>query len=209
MAKKLTARQQEILDAIAEFIQTNGMPPTTYELADIFDVRVPTVFAHVRALQRKGYLTRTSKARSIVLTGSNKPKHLSMSLSVPLLGKISAGLPLFAEENREDTLTFEPKMLPPGLGGHRLFALHVQGDSMRDKGILDGDTVIVKETDTAELGEVVVALVEGDETTVKSLYLTDDGQVELRPANPRYEPQLYEQDLVRIQGVVVALFRHF
>ncbi len=207
--KGLTVKQQRILDFIDEFSRREGMAPTVYEVADHFDIKPATAFAHLRALQRKGYIERSSKARSVTLVRGSRPKHLSLTLSIPLLGRISAGLPLFAEENREDTIQVDPSILPYGIGGHRLFALSVNGDSMKDAGILDGDTIIAKEMTTAEIGDIVVALVDGDEATVKYFYLSDDGKVELRPANKRYSPQIYDLDKVQIQGIVISLFRKY
>ncbi|MBT3380533.1 MAG: transcriptional repressor LexA [Lentisphaerae bacterium] len=203
--KGLTQKQQEILDFIDQFMRREGMAPTVYEIADYFDIKSATAFAHLRALQRKGYVTRSSKARSLTLVRADHPKHMSLTLSIPLLGRISAGMPLLAEEHIENTIHFDPTMLPKGAGGHPLFALTVFGDSMRDQGILDGDTVIAKQVPTANIGDLVVALVD-NETTVKSLYFRDD-MAELRPANPDYESQFYPLDRVSIQGVVIALHR--
>ncbi|NOY81767.1 MAG: transcriptional repressor LexA [Kiritimatiellaeota bacterium] len=205
--KGLTQRQQETLDFIEEFLRTEGMAPTVYEIAERFNVKSATAFAHVRALQRKGYIKRTSKARSLTLLRSESPRHLSLTLSIPILGRISAGAPLLAEEHVESTLQFDPKLLPKGAGGHPIFGLRVFGESMRDLGILDGDIVIAKQQSSAALGDIVVALIE-NETTVKSLYIKDN-MVELRPANPAFESQFYPLDKIAIQGVVIALHRTY
>lgn len=206
--KGLTAKQQEMLDFIDSFCRREGMAPTVYEIADQFGIRSATAFAHLRALQRKGYVNRSSKARSLSLVGgTGAGKSGSFMLSVPLLGHISAGNPLLAEQHVETSISFDPKMLPRGAGGHKLFALRVFGDSMRDAGILDGDVVLAKQTGQASIGDVVVAMV-GNETTVKSLYIQDH-QVELRPSNPTFASQFYAADRVVIQGVVIALMRTF
>lgn len=205
--KGLTDRQQQILDYVEIFIGKNGMAPTTYELAKHFKITPATAFSHIRALQQKGYVTRSSKARSLSLLRSTAPKHLSLTLSIPLLGRISAGAPLLSEEHVEGHITYDPSFLPSGIGGHKLFGLKVFGESMRDLGIMDGDLVIAKETSTASLGDVVVAMIEG-ETTVKSLYI-DGKNVELRPANNEFTSQYYPMEKVFIQGVVVALNRTF
>jgi repressor LexA len=207
--KGLTDRQREILDHIAEFKETEGLSPTIREMAQHFKVSEPSIQAHIRALQRKGYVDRSSKARSLTLKRGNTPKHMAFSLSIPVLGSISAGLPLFAEENREDEIKLDPSMLPRGLGGHRLFALNVKGESMIEAGIMDGDLVIAKESTSPEIGDTVIALVDNDEATVKKLYLSDDGNVELRPCNKTMEVQVYSPDQVKIQGVVVSLLRKF
>lgn len=205
--KGLTDKQQEILDFIDMFHRREGMAPTVYEIADHFDIKSATAFAHLRALQRKGYVSRTSKARSLTLMRSDSPRHLSLTLSIPILGRISAGVPLLAEEQIESTIQFDPTMLPRGAGGHKLFGLSVFGESMRDAGILDGDMVIAKKTSQWSPGDIVVALVD-NETTVKYIY-TNDGEIELRPANPEFESQFYPMDKVYIQGHVIASYRKF
>jgi repressor LexA len=205
--KGLTEKQQEMLDYIELFSQREGMAPTVYEIADHFEIKSPTAFAHLRALQRKGYVDRSSKARSLTLLRSDKPRHFSLTLSIPVLGRISAGMPLLVEEHIEKHIQFDPSMLPNGAGGHKLFALTVFGDSMKDEGILDGDIIIAKQVESASIGDIVVALVE-DETTVKSLYIKGD-MVELRPANKDFESQFYPLDKVYVQGVVIALQRRY
>lgn len=205
--KGLTDKQRRILNFLEEFQGRRGMPPTVYEIAEHFGITAPTAHAHLRSLQTKGYIERSSKARGLTLKRSSKPKHLSLTLSIPVLGRISAGLPLLAEENVEETIQLDPSLLPYGLGDNRVFALRVRGDSMIEKGIHDNDTLLAKEECSPQIGDVVVALVDG-EATVKSFYVTD-GKVELRPANPRYRPQFYDLDQVAVQGKVVGLFRTF
>ena len=206
--KGLTQKQENILDFLEEFQQRNGMPPTLMELAKEFGINHATASTHLRALERKGYLSRTSKARGLTLRRrASKSNHLSLTMSVPVLGRISAGLPLLCEENREETLEIDPNLLPYGVGTAQVFALEVTGDSMQDLGILDGDLLLAKEQQTARPGDIVIALVE-DETTVKSFYI-DGGKVELRPANERYESKFFRADEVSIQGRVIALHRKF
>lgn len=206
--KGLTEKQQLILDFLETFSQTQGMAPTVYEIADHFQVKPATAFAHLRALQRKGYVNRSSKARSLSLMKPNAPRHMSLTLSIPVLGRISAGTPLLAEENQEKTIQFDPGLLPRGAGGHQLFGLRVNGESMRDAGILDGDIVIAKHVQSASIADLVVALVDDTETTVKYLYI-DDSKVELRPANAQFKSEYYNPDQVKIQGVVVGLHRTY
>lgn len=203
----LTEKQQSLLDFIESFIRREGMAPTIYEIGEYFDIKPATAFAHLRALHRKGYVTRTSKARSLSLVRSNSPRHLSLTISVPILGRISAGAPLLAEAHIEDTIQLDPKVMPRGTGGHPLFGLRVNGESMRDLGILDGDIVISKAVNTASIGSIVVALV-GDETTVKRFYVKD-GRIELRPANSNYPSRFFDPEEVFIQGVVIALHRSY
>jgi len=223
--KALTEKQKAILEFIQRFTAEEGMPPTISEIAENFGITQPTAYAHIRALDRKGYITRSSKARSVRVvnpfpqTDDAEPtanarrteEHPEpppvFQLSIPLLGRISAGAPLLAEEHVEDTIHFDPHLLPRRTVESPLFALRVTGDSMRDLGILDGDIVIARRQHSANIGDIVVAVVD-NETTVKSLYYTN-GMVELRPANPDYESQIYPPERVAIQGVVVALHRVF
>ncbi len=205
--KGLTEKQKDILEFIDQFWRREGMAPTVYETAERFGVKPATAFAHLRALQRKGYVTRTSKARSLTLIRADRPRHLSLSISIPVLGRISAGAPLLAEENVEAKVHFDPALLPRGAGSHPVFALRVTGDSMRDAGILDGDLVIARQTESPSIGDIVVALVD-NETTIKFFYVSDN-MVELRPANPAYNSQLYPFNSVFIQGVVIALHRTY
>ena len=207
--KGLTDKQQEMLDFIEVFMRREGMAPTVYEIADEFKIRSATAFAHLRALQRKGYVNRSSKARSLSIPGMSRPRPGSagLTLQVPIVGRIAAGVPLLAEEQLEGHIKFDPGLLPRGAGGHKLFALKVFGESMRDAGILDGDTIVAKQTNQAKLGDLVVAMVE-NETTVKTLYIKN-GMAELRPANPDFKPQFYPLDKLEIQGVVIALMRTY
>jgi len=203
--KGLTAKQQNILDFIEEFSRTEGMAPTVNEIAEHFGIKPATAFTHLRALQRKGCVSRTSKARSLTLMRGTSPKHLSMTLSIPILGRISAGQPLLAEEHVEEIIQIDSTMLPNSNSDQRLFGLRVNGESMIEAGIMDHDIIVARQQNTAVPGEIVVALVDG-EATVKSFYLSET-QVELRPANPNFQPQFYPLDAVLIQGVVAAMFR--
>ena len=207
--KGLTDKQQEMLDFIEVFMRREGMAPTVYEIADEFKLRSATALAHLRALQRKGYVNRSSKARSLSIPGMSRPRPGSagLTLQVPIVGRIAAGVPLLAEEQLEGHIKVDPGLLPRGAGGHKLFALKVFGESMRDAGILDGDTIVAKQTNQAKLGDLVVAMVE-NETTVKTLYIKN-GMAELRPANPDFKPQFYPLDKLAIQGVVIALMRTY
>ena len=203
--KGLTDKQKQILDFINEFGRTEGMAPTINEISAHFGVTAATAFAHVRALQRKGLLNRSSKARSISLPGMQNMHHFSMNLSIPLLGRISAGVPGEAEEHVEGHVSVDPAMLKKVRGSNPLFALTVTGESMRDAGILDGDLLIAQKTTSVNIGDVVVARVD-DAVTVKYIYLTD-GKWELRPANPDFKSRFLELDQLRVQGTAVGLIR--
>ena len=205
--KGLTDKQRNILEYIEEFSRTENMAPTVYEVAERFNIKSATAFAHLRALQRKGYVDRTSKARSLTLMRGTAPKHLSMTLSIPILGRISAGLPLLAEEHIEEIIQIDTNLLPNTTSGRGLFGLRVSGESMIDKGIMDRDIIIARQQNTALPGDIVVALVD-DEATVKSFSVSTT-HIELRPANPAFESQYYPLEAILIQGVVAALFRTY
>ncbi len=204
--RDLTDKQKEILGFIESFNAREHMAPTVYEIAQHFGIKSATSFAHLRALQRKGYLTRSSKARSLSLTRTTtSPRHLSLTLSIPLLGRISAGAPLLAEQNVEKSVQIDPSLLPYNAGNRQLFALRVNGESMRDAGILDADVILCQVQSTANIGDIVVVMVE-NETTVKYLYLKE-GKAELRPANSEFTSRFYDLDQVYIQGKVIGLMR--
>ncbi len=206
--RTLTEKQRSILEFIEEFSASEGMAPTVYEIGERFNIKSSTVFAHLKALQRKKELERSSKARSIVLHGESKQvRHTSFLVAIPLLGRINAGVTTESLEFKEGDV-YVSSNLTGKYPESDFFALRIQGESMRDLGILEGDIVIVKQTNTAKNGEVVVALA-NNETTIKSFYPTNDGKVELRPANREFAPQFYTTNEVAIQGVVVALQREF
>ena len=206
--KGLTDKQKMILDFINEFGRSEGMAPTINEISTHFGVTAATAFAHVRALQRKGLLNRSSKARSISLPGMQNMHHFSMNLSIPLLGRISAGVPGETEEHIEKFISIDPSLLSRKVAaGAKIFAVKVQGESMRDAGILDGDILIAQKTDSVKVGEVIIALLD-DAVTVKYIYLTK-GQWELRPANPEFKSRFVPLDDLKVQGSVIGLVRKF
>lgn len=202
MAKTLTRRQAEILDFIITFIRKNGMPPTIMEIGRRFQIAsTNAVNDHLCALQKKGYITRTSKARSIRVTEKASAGLYTTQVGmIPLVGRIAAGAPLLAEENVEAHVPVTAALAREGV-----FALRVQGDSMIDAGILAGDTLIVDPNFPPAPGDIVVALVDG-EATVKRYY-RHGSLVELRPANPAVQAIFVPADALHIQGVVVALQR--
>ncbi len=208
--KGLTMKQREFLAFIKKFAETEGMAPTVYELADGFGIKTSTVFAHLQALQKKGYLTRSSKARSIILSKEvsniQADNNSIPMVEIPLVGRVSAGMPVDSPELREGTISCDPAFL--GRKITNLFALTVSGESMREAGILDGDVVIAQQTHNIRCGDVVVALVD-NQTTVKSFYPAPESKVELRPANPDFKSQFYPVESVSIQGKIVSLQRKY
>ncbi|MHC5055203.1 MAG: transcriptional repressor LexA [Planctomycetota bacterium] len=199
--RRLTDRQRAILDWIVGFAQEHGMPPTLREIGRQFGISSPGVLGHLRALERKGHLKRGNLgARSIEIPSMNR-RAGGDSVRIPKVGRIAAGLPLLAVENIEGSVTVDRSMAPSRAAQY--FALEVTGDSMIGDGIHEGDTVIVRKQETAQDGDVVVALV-GDEGTLKRFYREKRG-IRLQPSNPRMKP-IYARD-VTIQGVAEGVIR--
>ncbi len=200
----LTKRQKQILDHIREFIDDRGYAPSFEEIAEHFGYSsLATVHEHLSNLERKGYIRKAyNESRSIELveTGSNPSGR-----SLPLLGTVAAGLPIEAVHD-EETLDVPPDMVRRG---RENYVLRVQGNSMIDEQIRDGDYIVVAAQDTAEDGQMVVALVRGDSATVKKLYREPQNRIRLQPANPTMNPILENADDVQIQGVVVGVIRKY
>ena len=195
MPESLPARQRATLEALEAYWREHGVAPSLGDLASILGVSRPTAHGHVRALQRKGYIdAQDGVPRSWQSTRSG-------TVRIPVLGRVAAGTPIFAEENIEGWLTLDGARSPEGL-----FALRVHGHSMKSGGILDGDLVIVRQQPTGDDGDIVVALVDGEEATVKKL-LRDGERVRLQPMNPDFEPLVLKEGQVAIQGKVVGLRR--
>jgi repressor LexA len=210
----LTARQQEIWQFLVEYTDGHGYPPTVREIGEAVGLASPsTVHAHLANLERAGLLKRDpSKPRALDLIGHRTvmapaapaPAPVIEGLPrLPLLGQIAAGAPLLAEENIDERIA-----VPEPLGRNADFLLTVKGDSMIDAGILDGDTLVVQETQDASNGDVVVALVgddeNADEATVKTFY-REGTRIRLQPENSALEP-IYA-DYVEVIGKVVGVFR--
>ncbi|HEX2480618.1 MAG TPA: transcriptional repressor LexA [Methylomirabilota bacterium] len=204
MDPRLTERQQEVLGFIQEFSEAHGVPPTVREIGGRFHVTPRAAFDHLRALERKGYLRRRStEGRSSRALTLAVPR--STAREVPILGRIAAGAPLLAEENREGALPLDPAWI--GGRGDDVFGLRVRGESMINAHIVEGDLVLVRRQDHAQSGDIVVALVDG-EATVKR-FGRDGRAVLLRPEHPTMAPIVIregEKD-VRILGKVVGLVR--
>lgn len=197
----LTSRQERLLRFIEESVAQRGYAPSLQEMAQAMDIAsLQGVKDHLAALERKGYLQRSpGRRRAITVTQPLLP----VEGSVPILGRVAAGKPLLAVENQEGTLSLNADAL--GTGAH--FALRVQGDSMIDAGIEDGDHVIVRQQDSANPGDIVVALL-GEEVTVKRLQKKGSALF-LEAANIAYSPipLTRQSSSPRILGVVVGLYR--
>jgi repressor LexA len=203
MATKLTRRQKEILQFIADCVKHQGAPPTVREIASWCGMRSPaSAQRHLRALEAKGFLRRRpGAARGIELIQDRVKRLFWRQEGIPLLGRVAAGEPLWAEENIESVLQLEG-LFPTD---QRCFALRVQGDSMSGAGILDGDLLIVRPQPWADVGEIVVALLDSEEGVVKRLARATDREVVLESANPAYPPIRTRE--VQIVGVVLGLIR--
>lgn len=203
MATDITPRQKAVLKYIAETIEGQGYPPTIQEIGRYFGITSTNgVFDHLKTLERKGYIERSAKARSIRLTQKAiAGLGLEPVAVLPLVGRVAAGQPLLAMENIEAYVD-----VPPRLAGKEAFCLRVTGDSMIEAGILEGDIIIVDSASLPRPGDVVVALIDG-EATVKYFYPKSD-VVELRPANSLMKAMTYPAAQVSIQGVVVSLQRN-
>jgi repressor LexA len=212
----LTKRQEQTLDFIRSSIEDRGYPPTLREIGEHMGIRSTNgVNDHLRALERKGYLTREDmKSRALKLVEDQlsaapaAPQKLNAEedlIEVRVLGRVAAGLPLYAEENVIDTVRVDRMLVR---GGREVFGLRVTGDSMIDAGILSGDYIFVKKQSTADRGDIVVALI-GDEATVKYFYPERD-YVRFQPANAQMAPILVRASDFKstmLLGKVVGVYR--
>lgn len=197
----LTRRQRAILDFITAFLERHGYAPSMEEIARHFGiVSLNAVHKHLRVLEERGFIRRLAgRARSIQLQGAESPAPVRL----PLLGRIAAGRPIEAVASPEE-VTVPEGLLSRGPN----YVLRVEGDSMIEEHIQDGDLIIVEQRESAENGETVVALIDGQQATLKKLYREGD-RIRLQPANPALLPIYVEPDRLRIQGVVVGLMRKF
>ncbi len=209
--RELTSRQRDVLGFIRSFTARHAVPPTVREIGERFHVTPRAAFDHLRALERKGMLQRRSSTRrtSRALTLADPPAGYR---SVPILGRIAAGGPLLAAENREGELPVAASALPGD--ADEVFALRVRGDSMIDAHICDGDLVLVRRQDTAQINDIVVAWLESEasegEATVKRLG-RDGARIVLKPENRALAPIVVDpaERRVEILGKVIGVLRGF
>ena len=200
----LTRRQKEILDHIGEYIEAHGYAPSFEEIASYFGYSsLATVHEHLSNLERKGYIRKAyNESRSIeLIRGDAQPA----GVELPLLGEVAAGQPIEAISETETIL------VPPDLLRRQgeNYVLRVAGDSMIEEQIRDGDYIIVNSRPTAEDGEMVVALIDGESATVKKLYRESGDRIRLQPANEKLEPMYYPASRVTVQGIVVGVIRRY
>lgn len=201
---ELTTRQNEILNYIKKYIATHGYPPTIREIGAAVDVSSPaTIHAHLANLEKKGFIRKQeTKNRALELLVENEfePKN-DLIVEVPLLGKITAGSPIEAIEHPDETFAIPSYLIPKNKD---VFTLNVSGTSMINAGILDGDIVIVERKNTARNGQIVVAMTEENEVTLKTFY-KEDGYFRLQPENDTMEPIILNN--VTILGIAIGLYR--
>ena len=233
----LTRKQLDLLRFIQQRMQECGVPPSFDEMKDALDLRSKSgIHRLIMALEERGFIRRLpNRARALEViklpeastpsssrgTGRFSPSviegnlgrvrppspaddHASHGVMIPVMGRIAAGTPISAIQSRSHTIAMPPEFL--GTGDH--YALEVRGDSMIEAGILDSDTVIIRKQDTAETGDIVVALIDDEEATLKRLRRRG-ASIALEAANPAYETRIFGPDRVRIQGRLVSLVRKY
>lgn len=206
--RELTPRQREILDFVRSFSDRHGVPPAVREIGERFGFTARAAFDHLRALERKGMLERrvTGKraSRTLVLPGHQGLRRPGRP-DIPVLGRIAAGSPILAVENREDSIPLPPEWLAPR--GQELFALRVSGESMIGAHIASGDLVVIRRQETATAGDIVAVLLDG-EATVKR-FGREGGTVVLKPEHPTMEPIVVGPECrdFQILGKVIAVVR--
>jgi len=199
MYEDLTPRQRQILDFIYSYCKDRGYPPSVREICAATNLKsTATVHGYLVQLEKKGYLIRDpQKPRAIEIVDKNFFN--KNTVQVPLVGRVTAGQPILAQENIENTFSLPKEMVPDA----EVFMLSVKGDSMIDAGILNGDYILVQSKNTAENGDIVVALL-GEEATIKRFY-KESGYFRLQPENAFMEPIIVKD--LKILGKVVGLFR--
>ncbi len=209
--ESLSSRQRQIYSFIVEEIEQKGYPPSVREIGKAVGLKSPaSVHNHLKTLERLDYIRRDpSKPRAIeILDNEKKEKDFKDNfdkemIHVPIVGRVTAGIPILAEENIEDYFPVPTSFIK--VRGKKLFMLEIDGESMINAGIEDGDYVIAQQQNTANNGEIVIALID-NRATVKRFYKRED-YVELKPENPNYDPILVKN--VKLLGKVVGLFRNF
>lgn len=200
----LTRKQREILDFLTATIDRQGYAPSLEEIAEQFGYQsLATVHEHLTNLEAKGCIRRSyNESRSIEVL---PPRGQSQATDIPLLGTVAAGLPI--ESVMAGEVVSVPDEMLPRRGPN--YALKVRGESMIDEQIADGDLVVVNGRESADNGEMVIALVNGNEATVKRFYREPGGWIRLQPSNTTMRPLRYQESDVLIQGIVVGVIRKF
>ncbi|MEZ5336702.1 MAG: transcriptional repressor LexA [bacterium] len=205
MAKRVTDKQREVLQYIADFIDGNGYAPSIRDVAGKFECSVKGAYDHVVALEKKGLIERARNRSRSILLGQRGKQVLGVeeAARIPILGRIAAGVMTYADHNVEDYVNMPLDNMQHE--GGNLFALRVKGDSMINAGIKEGDIAIFREQQSASTGDIVAAMVE-DEATVK-FFFRQAGRVVLKAANPLY-PDMYFNE-IRVIGKLKSLIRQY
>ena len=200
----LTKRQKDVLNVIKKYIATNGYPPTVREIAEIMKLSSPaTIQVHLDMIEKKGYIKKHGNMnRTIELLVNNEYEN-TQAMDIPLLGKVTAGSPIEAIENPDEYFTVPSSLVN---GKKEIFALNVSGDSMINAGIFDNDIVIIEKSNTAHNGDIVVAMNDDNEVTIKRFY-KENNHFRLQPENDYMEPIIL--DNVTILGKLIGLYRAF
>ncbi len=203
----LYKKQREILDYISQYIQQNGTSPTLKEIADAMNLSsLATVHEHLQALEKKGMIRRFDGAvRGIEVVDETVLVGVS-AVALPLVGYIAAGEPIEAIENPIDTILVSQDLVSKV---KRSYVLQVRGDSMINEGIFNGDFVVIQQQNTAENGDIVVALIDNNFATLKSFFREKDGRIRLQPANDKMDPIFVEARNLAIQGKVTGVIRKY
>ena len=204
MQSKLTPKQQRVLEYLQREIAINRQAPSLRQAASELGVSHAAIAQILKALEQKGYLKREGRySRTIyLLNRARETSALQRWQEIPVIGRVTAGLPMYAQTEWDGTTVLDTAIFR----GQNLFALRVKGDSMKDVGILNGDLAICEPRQYAQNGEIVVALIGGEEATVKRFFLHAD-HIELRPENTQYATMRYGFGDVLIQGKVIGIQR--
>ena len=196
-----TLLEKRILNFIHAFIVKHGHSPTLVEIGKAMDINSKgTIHRYVQSLRNQGLLAQPERGWRGIRLADNA---LSNSTTLPLVGRIAAGQPIEAIENQEEINLTEMFV------GKDRFALQIKGDSMIDIGILDGDIVVIQPQNTAQFGDIVVALIDDQEATLKRFKKLKDGRIELSPENQELEPMIYDPSRVKVQGLLVGQLRSY
>lgn len=202
--EKLTERERRVYDYLCQALEKNGYSPSVRDIKAALDIKsTSTVHSYISRLEKKGYIHREPGKSRTVRIDSGDAGAVREGMSVPVLGQVAAGLPIFAEENFDGYIGFTPTRAADARGD--LFALLVRGESMIEAGILDGDYVIVSRTNYVDNGDIAVVLVD-DEATVKTFY-RENGQFRLQPENSTMKPIIAKE--VYVLGKVIANVRYY
>jgi repressor LexA len=199
---KISKKQEEILEYIKSEIVSRGFPPSVRDICEAVHLKsTSSVHSHLETLEKNGYIKRDpSKPRAIEILDENFNMLRREMVSVPVVGRVAAGMPILAEENIESYFPVPAEFMPNA----ETFMLTVKGESMINAGIFDNDRILVKCQKTAENGDMIVALVDGDSATVKTYY-KEDGYYRLQPENDTMDPIIV--DHMEVLGKVIGVFR--